>query len=664
MQDRCRLSLCLIVRDEADTLQRCLTSAAPVVDEVVVIDTGSTDDTVDIARRLGARVEEVPWQQDFSRARNAGLGLARGDWIMCLDADEELELPEGEPERLRGLLDAATCEAFTLQIASLLDDGQQMKHEAVRLWRNRPAHRFEGSVHEQILPSILRADPQARVEPTGLRILHHGYDRKTRDQAAKARRNLSILRTAAQENRDDLFARYNLGVSHLQLSQHREASAVLAEVHARMKGTEPWAPSLIRNYALALEGKGDFDQALAVLEEGIDLWSDYTELHYLQGFLLLRKHLYGEALAAWKRCTLLGEPPARYMSTEGVGSYLAYEQIGLLQMRLQEHAEAIAAFAAALQANGDYSRPLYHLAKALSKMGQSPDQVSQYLETHFHFATIQSGLLFADVLAEAGAVEQALRQLERVLAQTEATDVTHHLRGRLLLRLARYQEALTEFERIPAASAQFLPGQRLICLCHWLQDPPAPADEALRRLEQGEEKDASVLAEYQRLLLTGSQSSPGDGDLPPGLVVTACLNLAEDFLRLGAPHRADLAASMIGSCAPERASLHLGKLFYRWGQTDSAAHWLLNGLKEGNYDPDSLRILAEVTLERDLFEEAEQLASEALALEPDNLQNHLGVASIYLKQAKRILGRGQTFVPGATLLKEELRRVEECMRWL
>ncbi len=456
MQDGCRLSLCLIVRDEADTLEQCLKSAAPVVDEVVVIDTGSTDNTAEIAQRFGARIENVAWQQDFSKARNAGLDLASRDWILVLDADEELELPEEGPSRFRDLLASASCEAYTFQITSLLDDGQQMKHEAVRLWRNRSAHRFEGAVHEQILPSILRADPQARVESSGLRILHHGYAQRVRDQGVKARRNLVLLNAAAQESPDDLFARYNLGVSHLQLSQHQEACAVLAEVHNAMKGTEPWTPSLIRNYALALEGKGDFDQALAVLEEGIDLWSDYTELYYLQGFLFLRKHLYGQALAAWRHCTLQGEPPSRYMSTEGVGSYLAYEQIGLLHMRLKEYPEAITAFAAALQAKGDYSRPLYHLARALGKLGHSPDQVSQYLETHFHFATIQSGLLLADVLAEAGAVEQALRQLERVLARTAATDETRYFKGRLLLQLARHQEALTEFEQVPPTR----PGRR------------------------------------------------------------------------------------------------------------------------------------------------------------------------------------------------------------
>lgn len=664
MQEGCRLSLCMIVRDEADLLEQCLKSVAPVVGEVVIIDTGSTDDTVETARRLGARVESAPWQQDFSKARNAGLDLARGDWIMVLDADEELELPEDGAERLRALLDSGDCEAYTFQIVSPLGDGQTMKHEFVRLWRNRQGYRFEGAVHEQILPSILRVNPLARVEPSGLRILHHGYAQEVRDQRVKAHRNLELLNAAARENPNDLFARYNLGVSHLQLGQHLEACAVLGEVHERVRGTEPWAPSLIRNYALALEGKGDIDGALAVLEEGADLWSDYTELHYLQGFLFLRKHLYGQALAAWRRCLLHGEPPPRYMSTEGAGSYLAHEQIGLLHLRLREYPEAIAAFTAALQAKGDYSRPLYHLAQALKHLGHSPDQISQYLETHFHFATARSGLLLADVLAEAGAVEQALRQLERVLTQTEVTDEIRHFKGRLVLRLARHQEALTELEQVPPTSPLFLSSQRQICLCRWLQEPPAPADKALQRLEQGQDKEARVLAAYQGRLLGGGQGSAGREDVSPGLMVTSCLNLVEDFLKHGAPQRADIAAGMIGGLSGERASLRLGKLYYRWGEAGRAAHWLLNGLKEGNYDAESLRILADVTIERELFEEAEQLAGEAVALDPGDLQNHLDLARVYLKQAKRMLDRGQTFVPGATLLKEELRRVEACFKWL
>ena len=77
-----RISLCMIVRDEAENLERCLRSVAGVVDELCVLDTGSTDGTIELARRLGARVSSAPWTQDFSAARNASVALASGDWIL------------------------------------------------------------------------------------------------------------------------------------------------------------------------------------------------------------------------------------------------------------------------------------------------------------------------------------------------------------------------------------------------------------------------------------------------------------------------------------------------------------------------------------------------------------------------------------------------------
>lgn len=662
--ERPRLTLCMIVRDEADNLERCLRSVESVVDEIVIIDTGSTDETIEIARRFGARVESISWEQDFARARNAGLELAHGEWILQLDADEELCLGMEGEELLKGLA-GQECEAYILEIVSRLENGESMRHEIVRLWRNRKAYRFQGKVHEQILPSILRHNPNARVELSGLKIVHHGYSQKVRDQKVKARRNLVMLKTVVQDNPQDLFAQFNLGVSGLQLGNYEEACEVLGGVYDQLKGTESWAPSLVRAYALALERKGELDRAIDVLEQGIDLWSDYTELLYILGFIYLRKHRYSRAITAWQQCTIRGNPPSRYVSTEGVGSYLAFEQLGLLYLRLKDHSAAIKAFTDALRVKPDFSRALYHLARTLRENGHSAEQILDYMETHFHFANPSARILLADVLAQVNAVEQALRQVERALLQIQPTEAIHRFRGYLLLKLKRFEQAIGEFERITQASPEFVQTRRYICYCQWLREPPQPAGYALGQLRgAGLIQDVVVLEEYQRFLCGGDKVYRDSETLPDDVKVACGLRLAEELLDLGAPHRADIAAEMIGGLVSQRASLVLGKLFSRFGEKSRAVHWLLNGLKEGNYDAESLKILGEIAHERDLFEDAEQLFAEALSLAPDRLETHLDMAKVYLKQARRVLERGLTFVPGSTLIKEELKRVEACLKWL
>ena len=133
------VSLCVVVRDEEELLPGCLEAAAPAADEVVVVDTGSTDGTVAVAAGFGARVLHVPWEDSFSAARNVALAAARGDWILFLDADEHLEA--GGAARLRPLL--AGEGALALPLTNLTGDGTTASvSHTVRAWRSRRDRRW------------------------------------------------------------------------------------------------------------------------------------------------------------------------------------------------------------------------------------------------------------------------------------------------------------------------------------------------------------------------------------------------------------------------------------------------------------------------------------------------------------------------------------------
>lgn len=185
------VSLALIARDEEAVIARCLESAKPLANEFIVVDTGSTDATREIARRAGARVINFPWVDDFSAARNAALEAATGQWILVLDADEYL--PESSVKAIRSLLaeTAKSDRAFHLLNKSSSDGGKTgMVGKIVRLFPNRPDVRYEWPVHEQVVMSLRRAG--IGIHDTGIEIIHTGYtDAATNTK--KQTRNLRIL---------------------------------------------------------------------------------------------------------------------------------------------------------------------------------------------------------------------------------------------------------------------------------------------------------------------------------------------------------------------------------------------------------------------------------------------------------------------------------------
>jgi tetratricopeptide (TPR) repeat protein len=168
------LSLCMIVRDEEEMLPRSLAAVRDAVDEIIVVDTGSTDRTIEIAQSFGAAVIEREWTGSFADARNVSFDAATGDWVMWLDADEVLVADDAR--RLRAILGRTWREAFYLvetNFTGELRDGTAVVHNALRVFRNRPEYRFEGRIHEQIAHKLPTGQPE-RIEITDVRVEHYG----------------------------------------------------------------------------------------------------------------------------------------------------------------------------------------------------------------------------------------------------------------------------------------------------------------------------------------------------------------------------------------------------------------------------------------------------------------------------------------------------------
>lgn len=227
---RPRLSLCMIVKNEVATLERCLQAARPHVDEIVVVDTGSTDGTIEIAKAYADVLDEIEWPNSFSVARNHSLDLASGDFILILDGDEYLEGEESWRRLIAALTDRKLA-CLQLPVLNLMPEGELVS--ADRLWHervfiNHPSVRYSGSVHNQIQEAILTYAERHRksISRVDAEIVHTGYALARETMVEKYKPRLVLLEhevaTASSERYRAYYA-YQLGVVHFVLRDLRKA---------------------------------------------------------------------------------------------------------------------------------------------------------------------------------------------------------------------------------------------------------------------------------------------------------------------------------------------------------------------------------------------------------------------------------------------------------
>lgn len=200
------LSACLIVRNEERFLDRCLSSLHGIVDEICIMDTGSTDGTKEIARAHGAILGTFEWNDDFSAARNACLDLAKGDWILQVDADEEVVAPA--PAELDRVLRAqAVCHLVELELRG--DDGRFERTWQPRLFRRDVRLRYQRALHETILDGLAEHHLPAPTK-CNLLIVHHGYAGDVVASRGKIERNRRILRKVRDRGEADAYDLFKL----------------------------------------------------------------------------------------------------------------------------------------------------------------------------------------------------------------------------------------------------------------------------------------------------------------------------------------------------------------------------------------------------------------------------------------------------------------------
>ncbi|KLU62986.1 SPBc2 prophage-derived glycosyltransferase SunS [Peptococcaceae bacterium CEB3] len=358
------ISLIMIVKNEESHLAACLESAKDSVDEIVVVDTGSADATLAIARSYTDRIYSYPWSGDFSAARNFALDRAGGDWILSLDADEELFSPGGDPGEALHTLAARDerVEAYLLPLENPASAHEINRFYVVRFFRHHPRHRYIGKIHEQITVSA----PGVTEISTAPVISHKLVSGRERNR--KRGRNLLILQDSLREEPNNYFLHYYLGVEWLMLAQPQRALPFLQTAYERLSDEHLLfrAPAF-RYLILTLQALGRLDEGICLCQEAARHYPEFTDVFYLGGTLLEEKQYYVPAVAWFTAALECAEPPALFSHLMGAGSFLARYHLGHCQTLLGQESAALRSYEQALRDNPTYHYPVYALLQILIK---------------------------------------------------------------------------------------------------------------------------------------------------------------------------------------------------------------------------------------------------------------------------------------------------------
>lgn len=288
------LSMPMIVKNEAETLEKCLRLARPHVDEIVIVDTGSTDGTRAIARRYADTYDEIEWPDSFSKARNHSLDLATGDYILIVDGDEYIEGAEHWQKIRRALHSEGLVGAQLIQHNLLGEEGlvEANREWVDRLFLNHPDIRFMGRVHNQIQPGI-----RAYIEANGghfgklsVDIVHTGYALPVEDKKDKYGTRIELLRAEYEDPRSEGFKAYygfQLGVVYAALHEWEKAAEILEKIdYSQLSETNAFYARL--KAGRAASNQDDMERALYHGDQMLALERSEPVAYYFMGLALLK----------------------------------------------------------------------------------------------------------------------------------------------------------------------------------------------------------------------------------------------------------------------------------------------------------------------------------------------------------------------------------------
>lgn len=356
----------MIVRDEENAIARCLDSVKDFVDEMIIVDTGSKDRTVEICMSFGAKVFHYEWNNHFAQARNYSLSQASGDWLLWLDADEEIK--QASFDQLKEeIFEQKEKSVFSVQLVNHYGSQPPCEDKAFviahpRIFRNHIGIRYNNAIHEQLnLLEVLKED---EIGFLPLKVYHYGYMDEVVANKDKANRNIELIKKEIKKNENDSWLNYHLASEYYRIQELEAAfeyvnKAILCFL---MKGLTP--PSLVYRlkYSIIIQ-VGSVEGAWPAINKAVEIYPDYVDLQFFKGVILYLREDYDDAVHIFEKCIDMGELNIAHLTLTGAGSFMAWYYKGACYEKTGKIVEATQCYLQSHNLSGSYEEAVLALER-------------------------------------------------------------------------------------------------------------------------------------------------------------------------------------------------------------------------------------------------------------------------------------------------------------
>jgi len=466
-----KLSVCIIAKNEEQNISRCLSSVTNIADEIIIVDTGSTDNTIEIARKYTEKIIKYIWVNDFAAARNKSLAEARCDWILFLDCDEELA--PGASETLIEEMSTSNIMGYRLPLENVGSPLHGVNY-VPRLVRNAPGLHFIGKIHETIFASMLVLAEQWNMEQ-GMgktKILHHGYTPDELQRKGKLKRNLALYEDALAELPDEPSIMMNYAHDLNHDGQTEEAYEIFKKIHGIFEQhmTEDITPEVreqfVHNYGVFLSQEQKMEELVDVMfSRTARDTGPVANVHYMAGLGLINCKRFEESIRELKLCIEKAYDDSLAPSVPDVRTWKPRHLLANANASLGNEKEAIRIWEGVLVECKDSPDPFHDHARFLSSLNRNKEAIRVLV------MALDSGLngqkiweLGAGIVnSDPELAAMALDWTEEAVQYFPDSDVTNVRRGEALMKNGRYLEAIPFFERLTSRGERNATAAQLIC---------------------------------------------------------------------------------------------------------------------------------------------------------------------------------------------------------